>query len=284
MSVVKLTLPTVVSLASLILCSNHLSADVQFVAPGVAGSVTNLTVGADVYDVTFVGNVTHAAWANQLDFSGEDEAEAAVAALAAELNATGGVTSLRFTTGGGTFDFTVGQLWHTATATMLFGETLTLSGATWFLANPLPGGSNAPINGASPLAIDFTPVRPSPWTDLGMGLAGTAGQTPLLVGTGDLIPGNIATLTLSNALPGANVFLVAGFSDLYSDFMGGILVPEPDLLLGPFPVNGAGGFDFSSPWPAGLPSGFQLWWQEWVIDAGGPFGFAASNGVLSTSP
>ena len=280
----KLTSLATLALASLLICSAPADADVQLAAPGVAGSVTNLTVGGNVYDVAFVGNITHAAWANQLDFSNEGDAEAAIVALAAELNAAGGVTALRFTTPSSTFDHDVGQLWHSADATTLFGETLIRSGGTWKLANPLPGGSNAPLNGAFPFALDFTLVNTSPWTDLGMGLAGTAGQTPLLVGSGELLADTQATLSLSNCLPGANVYLVAGFSELSAPFKGGVMIPSVDLLRGPFSATGAGEFEVSVTWPAGVPSGFESWFQAWVQDAGGPAGFAASNGLMAVSP
>ncbi|GJM21148.1 MAG: hypothetical protein DHS20C15_10630 [Planctomycetota bacterium] len=285
MPLTKLTSLAALTLASLLICSTPASADVQFAAPGVAGSVTNLAVGGELYDVTFVGTITHTAWVSQLDFNGETEAEAAIQALAAVLNAEGGVTGLRFSTpGGGTFDHTSGTLWHDSNATMILGESLIKSGANWFLGNPLPGGAQAPLNGSFPLALDFTLVEASPWTDVGMGLAGTGALTPVLAGSGDLLTGSTTTLSLSDALPSSSVYLVAGFSELSVPFKGGVMVPAVDLLHGPFPVMPAGEFEVSVTWPAGVPSGFESWYQAWVQDAGGPVGFAASNGLMAVSP
>jgi len=46
-------------------------------------------------------------------------------------------------------------------------------------------------------------------------------------------------------------------------------------------LDGAGEFATTGVWPTGLPAGFSLFWQMWVVDAGGPQNFAASNGLLS---
>jgi len=40
----------------------------------------------------------------------------------------------------------------------------------------------------------------------------------------------------------------------------------------------------SFPWPAGVPSGFSLFYQHWIPDPSGPRGFTASNGLRGTSP
>jgi len=120
------------------------------------------------------------------------------------------------------------------------------------------------------------------WTDLGQGLAGTAG-VPVLAGTGSLTPGSSNDVTLSGALAGASSTLVIGLSSFEAPFKGGVLVPSPDVLLG-LPVDGAGGATLPFTWPAGVPSGTMLWWQWWIVDPAGPSGLAASNGLLSTSP
>jgi hypothetical protein len=36
--------------------------------------------------------------------------------------------------------------------------------------------------------------------------------------------------------------------------------------------------------PAGAPSGVTIHAQFWIVDAGGPKGFAASNAVVGTTP
>lgn len=173
-----------VLLTFLLLASGTAHADVNFAAPGVAESVTGLVVGSDTYDVTFVNNVTHAGWASQLDFTTYPDAEAAINALAAELNAEG-VTALRFTTpGGGTFDFDGAALWYAADATTLYGESLLTIGSSWTLGAPGPLGSTAPLNGSYPFALDFV-LAPAP-------------SVPVLppVGLGMLVVGLLAAATL----------------------------------------------------------------------------------------
>lgn len=121
------------------------------------------------------------------------------------------------------------------------------------------------------------------WTDEGNALAGTFGL-PVMLGVGPLTEGSFNPLSLSNAPPSTGTFLLVGFSGLFAPLKGGVLVPSPDIIVAGIPTDGSGGWSLSSPWPAGVPSGFVIYWQSWFADAGGPVGFAASNGVSSTSP
>ncbi len=282
MFISKLTCFAAFSLASL-LVSPEAFAEVHFVAPGVAGSVTNLTVGGNVYDVAFVGNISHASWVSQLDFSSEAEAEAAVAAVAAELNGVGGVTSLRFTTTTSTFDHTVGQVWHSSDATSLYGETLIRSGSSWFLANPLPGGSVAPINGAFPFALDFTLASSSPWTDLGGGTTGVAGP-PTLTMSGPLTAGSTLQLDLVDGAPSAFALVFISASSTPTPFLGGTLHAIP-FLNDPIAVStdALGGLSGGSTFPA-VAAGTQFWFQVGIVDASVPKGASLSNAEVGTVP
>lgn len=123
----------------------------------------------------------------------------------------------------------------------------------------------------------------SPWTDLGNGLAGSAG-VPLLAGEGNLQPGSDLVLTLSGAAAAAPATLVAGFSLLGAPFKGGVLVPSPGLLLAGLATDAAGGLLLAGTWPAGVPSGLDLFFQAWVADAGASAGLAASNAVRAAVP
>ena len=123
-----------------------------------------------------------------------------------------------------------------------------------------------------------------PWTNLFNGLAGTGGLMPKLLGEGALTAGAPTTLTLTDARASSNAWAVLGFTELSAPFKSGVLVPTPDLLLGPFTTSGTGELVLGAPWPAGLPSGFGTWWQHWIQDPVAPKGFAASNGVKSTTP
>jgi hypothetical protein len=124
------------------------------------------------------------------------------------------------------------------------------------------------------------------WNVLGSAPAGTTGL-PALAGQGTLFAGDPVTLALGNALAGSTTCLVIGFAPINAPFKGGTPVPASSAPPGLFltlPVDGAGRLLLSSAWPAGLPSGTALWFQHWILDAGGPVGFAASNAVRGVTP
>ncbi|RKY21215.1 MAG: hypothetical protein DRQ55_05140 [Planctomycetota bacterium] len=121
---------------------------------------------------------------------------------------------------------------------------------------------------------------PSQWTDVGNGLAGTGGITPLLEGAGDLSAGSSNEANLTGALPGSTTHLLVGFSLLNTSFKGGVLVPSPDVLFLGLPVDGAGALSLPFVWPAGVPAGTPIWLQHWVSDPAGPKNLAASNGLM----
>ena len=131
------------------------------------------------------------------------------------------------------------------------------------------------------LGVEITVV--GTWKDLGGALAGTAG-TPTLAGTGYLVGNDAVTLTLSQARASSNAFLVVGLSGLFAPFKGGTLVPNPDILLGPFPTGAAGSVVLPGTWPVGLPQLVTLYFQMWIQDPAGPAGFAASNGLSALTP
>jgi hypothetical protein len=129
---------------------------------------------------------------------------------------------------------------------------------------------------------DSLALGPSPWTIVGSGLAGAAG-VPQIDGDGPLAGGEPVSLSLDDAKPLATAYLVVGLSGLLAPFKGGVLVPNPDLLL-PLPTGPGGQVLLVTTWPAGLPSGLPVWFQWWIPDAAGPAGFAASAGLRGTTP
>lgn len=123
----------------------------------------------------------------------------------------------------------------------------------------------------------------SAWDNLGDGLLGTQG-VPVLAGAGGLCVGEIVTLTLTRAKANGIVALVAGLAELDLPFKGGTLVPAPDVVIVGLQADAAGQLVLAAPWPVGVPSGLELYWQEWIVDPVGPKGFAASNALRSTVP
>ncbi len=132
-----------------------------------------------------------------------------------------------------------------------------------------------------PTAMLGIPQVPSPWTDLDHGLAGSSG-IPLLVCMGSLMAGTSGSITISNIPSGALGALVVGFSTFYAPFKGGVMVPNPDLVI---PTgSGIGTIILPFVWPHGVPSGFAFYLQYWVVDVGGPQGYAASNACCGVTP
>ncbi|MCB9896901.1 MAG: exo-alpha-sialidase [Planctomycetes bacterium] len=119
-------------------------------------------------------------------------------------------------------------------------------------------------------------------TDLGHALAGSAG-VPSLVASGALFGGTPTTLALSSARPNAAAGLFLGLSRIDAPFKGGVLVPSPDVVITGISTDAGGTLDIAFDWPVGLPSGLDVWVQEWIVDPVGVAGFAASNGVQLTS-
>ena len=117
---------------------------------------------------------------------------------------------------------------------------------------------------------------------MGGGLPGTT--TPRLQAIGGLLAGQGNILELRQAVPGAPAWLIVGLSELGLPFKGGTLVPSPDTIVPGLVTDAQGALGLFFTWPAGIPSGTSLWFQHWIADAGGPKGFAASNGLKGTAP
>ncbi len=120
------------------------------------------------------------------------------------------------------------------------------------------------------------------WSDVGSGLLGSNG-VPILNGLGTLEAGTDVTLTVTDVVPAASGTLVIGFSELAAPFKNGILYPNPDILISGLPT-GAGSINLTSPWPAAVPSGLELFFQVWTPDAGAIAGFSATNGIMAITP
>jgi hypothetical protein len=122
----------------------------------------------------------------------------------------------------------------------------------------------------------------SPFLDLGGVLAGTAGA-PIVLASGTLLAGEPFAFALYNGPPNGVAFPILGTSFAGSAFKGGVLIPSPELLLGPLPLDGEGGLSLDGAWPPGA-GGLSLYLQFWMPNGGGPAGFVASSGVRAQIP
>lgn len=103
------------------------------------------------------------------------------------------------------------------------------------------------------------------WFDLGNGKAGTTG-TPLFVGSGSLVPGDVMKLNLSGAAPSSSAILVIGVSTINAPFFGGTMVPALNVIL-PIATNPLGGFELAAVWPNNIPANTSLYMQTWIINS-----------------
>ncbi len=146
---------------------------------------------------------------------------------------------------------------------------------------PVTAGSADPSqNGATD---GFVTRFDLPWSDLGSALAGTLG-TPELSGDGSLAALAPTTLSLADARPASTAILIVGFAAAGLPFMGGTLVPAPDVVVTGLPVDASGNLVVSAPFPAGIPSGFRMYFQYWIADPVAPRGYSASNGLVAEVP
>jgi len=172
----------------------------------------------------------------------------------------------------------------------------TLRHSTVFNSSQVPTGLEPPeLTGflispqfASGIAADHRPVIAdfqlplvggcvSVATDLGNGLAGTGGLVPALEACGDLSTGGTADFSLTDALPSSQAYLVFSLNAIFAPFSGGILVPAPDFIIGPFFTNPNGEVQIASVAGGGGP--FDVYVQFVVIDPAALLGRSFSNGI-----
>jgi hypothetical protein len=127
------------------------------------------------------------------------------------------------------------------------------------------------------------------WRDLSWNMAGSLApppaapvkSVPTLAGAGTLAPGSSNSLSLVQAKKGAPSYLGLGLSELSIPFLGGLLVPSPDVVIGipvSSPATPFGGWTLAFTWPAEL-AGVDAYFQCWVIDLAGPAAVVSSNGL-----
>ncbi len=155
-----------------------------------------------------------------------------------------------------------------------FGVALALDGDTLLVGadTPVAAGAVEVLRGA---------VDADLWTPVGGGLSGA--ETPCASGRGAPALGGPASLSVDTAAPGASGWLIAGFQRIYVPFLGGVLVPNPGVLI-PVVTDGAGEASFAWTWPAQPLAPPALWSQWWIPDAGAPFGWSASEGMRVSTP
>lgn len=122
---------------------------------------------------------------------------------------------------------------------------------------------------------------------LGIGCGGSGGFVPSLAAAGCPVEGGTVELALANALGGAPALLVLGGAPVALNLPGACTLHAPPAVVVPLTLLGAGpGFGHTSlagVVPAGAGAA-TITAQFVVLDAGNPFGVAASNAVVLTVP
>jgi hypothetical protein len=127
----------------------------------------------------------------------------------------------------------------------------------------------------------FALAKP-PWKWGTGGLAGPFGA-PCLVAFGAPETAAPAQLTLVHGASSAPVALVLGGAVLGVPFKGGVLVPEPHLVVW-LQTNADGGLSVSGHWPAPLPALASVHAQAWFPPDSLSPAFAASNSLSVELP
>ena len=99
----------------------------------------------------------------------------------------------------------------------------------------------------------------------------------MLSTTSPFQPGNIV-FDVTNAVEVSSGAYVVGLSAWGQPFLGGTLVPSPDILL-PLITDSAGDSTLSVLLPAELPQGFTGYVQAWINDPLTPGGMSATNSL-----
>ncbi len=113
------------------------------------------------------------------------------------------------------------------------------------------------------------------WRDLGNSLG-----PPRLRGEGALCGADQLRLELTG-FTASEALLVAGSVIQLQLFHGGVLVPQPQVILS-IPLDGDGSAEIEARWPVGLPATSALVVQAWAIEVQAPTGFVASNALIAS--
>ena len=120
------------------------------------------------------------------------------------------------------------------------------------------------------------------WQDLGEALGGVSGE-PRLGASGNRTANKPVTLSVANANASSQATLVFGFNLLLAPFLGGTLVPTPDIVV-PMMSNGNGEVEVTGVVPDGIPAMLDFYFQWWIEDGAAPSGLSATNGLRARTP
>lgn len=180
-------------------------------------------------------------------------------------------------------------IWTEDSGTVELSAYLTDAGITGFAPSNIANATGVSADGTRICGWGasgswLVELADNPWTNLGQALAGVAGP-PTLEGVGPLTAGSATQLDLGRAAPSALAGLFVGADpNTPAAFKGGTLVPVPFVKLLFANTTAGGTLPLSFSWPAGVPSGFNVYVQWAIHDAAAPAGVSLSNALQATTP
>ncbi len=158
-----------------------------------------------------------------------------------------------------------------------FGMSVALNGNRVLIAAP---GHDIPFGPGGVGAVYSCGLA---WTDLGGGTPGING-VPGLTGSGNLVGGASATVSLTNGPPNAPMLAWVSFSPAPFAALGGTIWAFPFASQLFLFADSNGDFSATTPWPVGFPAGTEVWFQFVLEDLSSLHGLTLSNGVVATTP
>ena len=145
---------------------------------------------------------------------------------------------------------------------------------TWLVLDPRTDDNN--YLGVDDLSLTVAPTNVGRFVSWGQALAGSNGL-PVLHGSGNVAANQTIAVTMTGALANTLAVQVIGFLPGYMSLRGGVLVPNPDIVLFGL-TDAAGTLPLSLVWPASPPS-YGVFFQYGVFDGAAVQGVSMSNAL-----
>ncbi|MFT7463201.1 MAG: hypothetical protein ACI9EF_001545 [Pseudohongiellaceae bacterium] len=160
-----------------------------------------------------------------------------------------------------------------------------------------PGVAPGNTGPASPNQFGLvTPIAPTPpapggssqlsytgWLDLGHGLPGRSTSPALELVLFTQVQSALA-LAVTGGLPGHEVIMVVGTQQQLTPYKGGVLVPQPDVLISGLSLNAHGQLILPLALLGLVPPQVEIYAQAWMPDQSNIRGYSATNAIALKMP
>jgi hypothetical protein len=141
-------------------------------------------------------------------------------------------------------------------------------------------------NTGTSATINYTQTSSTPvlWENLGHGTKGYQGRRPYLELTGAQTVGSDTEFKVHDANPSSLAILWLSLISVPVNAVGTTIYANPFNSQIFFATDTGGTFYAGTPWPAGIPSGTDHWWQVIVQDSASIHGLTVTNAVHGQQP